>query len=102
MLRHPVVRDLAGYRPVWTPSAPAGPDGALSALPGATRARVLLAAEAPAATGDLARRTGTSPATASHHATVLRAAGLLTGRNGNGVRHTLTPLGRAPLAGGSG
>ncbi|MGW6836569.1 ArsR/SmtB family transcription factor [Streptomyces sp. NPDC054949] len=58
--------------------------------------------ETPAGTGDLARRTGTSPATASHHATVLRAAGLLsTGRDGNGVRHTLTPLGRALLAGGS-
>ncbi|MER6516868.1 winged helix-turn-helix domain-containing protein [Streptomyces sp. NPDC001553] len=102
VLRYPVVRDLAGYRSVWTPSAPAGPDGALSALLGATRARVLLASQTPAGTGDLARRTGTSPATASHHATVLRAAGLLsTGRDGNGVRHTLTPLGRALLAGGS-
>ncbi|MGE7391501.1 ArsR/SmtB family transcription factor [Streptomyces sp. NPDC004126] len=98
VLRYPVARDLADYGRVWAPSAPARPDGALGALLGATRARVLRAAEAPASTAELGRRTGTSPATASHHATVLRAAGLLTtDRDGNGVRHALTPLGRALL-----
>ncbi|MFJ6352892.1 hypothetical protein ACIQKB_26015 [Streptomyces sp. NPDC092046] len=99
VLRYPVARDLSDYRQVWSPSAPHRPDGALGALLASTRARVLRAAEAPASTAALGRRTGTSPATASHHATVLRTGGLLTSdRNGIGVRHTLTPLGRALLS----
>ncbi|MFF6793758.1 winged helix-turn-helix domain-containing protein [Streptomyces filamentosus] len=99
VLRYPVARDLSDYGQVWAPSAPRRPDGALGALLGSTRARVLRAAEAPASTAELGRRTGTSPATASHHATVLRTAGLLTSdRYGNGVRHALTPLGRALLS----
>ncbi|MFF7296033.1 helix-turn-helix domain-containing protein [Streptomyces sp. NPDC008265] len=99
VLRYPVARDLSAYGRVWAPTAPPRPDGALGALLGSTRARVLRAAETPASTAELGRRTGTSPATASHHATVLRAAGLLTtDRAGNGVRHVLTPLGRALLS----
>ncbi|WP_051696123.1 ArsR/SmtB family transcription factor [Streptomyces sp. NRRL S-244] len=100
VLRYPVARDLAAYQAVWSAAAPAGPDGALAALLGATRARTLHAAASPAGTAELARRTRTSPATASHHATVLRSAGLLTTeRDGSGVRHALTPLGRALLHG---
>ncbi|WP_406098273.1 winged helix-turn-helix domain-containing protein [Kitasatospora purpeofusca] len=65
---------------------------------GTTRARTLRAAADPAGTAELARRTGTPPATASHHTTVLRSAGLLTTeRTGPGVGHTLTPLGKALL-----
>ncbi|CAN3983798.1 ArsR/SmtB family transcription factor [Kitasatospora purpeofusca] len=98
VLHYPLARDLATYRTVWAASAPAEPDGALVALLGATRARTLRAVADPAGTAELARRTGTSPATASHHATVLRSAGLLTTeRAGPGVRHTLTPLGQALL-----
>ncbi|MEV6734737.1 MULTISPECIES: winged helix-turn-helix domain-containing protein [unclassified Streptomyces] len=98
VLRYPVAHDLAAYRAVCSAAAPAEPDGALAALLGATRARTLYAAASPAGTAELARRTWTSPATASHHATVLRAAGLLTTeRDGTGVRHALTPMGRALL-----
>ncbi|MFE2142564.1 winged helix-turn-helix domain-containing protein [Streptomyces sp. NPDC059456] len=100
VLRYPVARDLATYQAVWGAAAPTGPDGALAALLGDTRARTLHAAQSPAGTAELARRTGTSPATASHHATVLRSAGLLTTeRDGAGVRHALTPLGRALVHG---
>ncbi|MFG2999632.1 winged helix-turn-helix domain-containing protein [Streptomyces sp. NPDC048340] len=107
VLRYPIALDLADYASVWAaprassaPPAPPGPGGALAALLGATRARVLRAVETPASTGELARRTGTSPATASHHATVLRTAGLLTTeRDGSGVLHALTPLGRVLLGG---
>ncbi|MCX4625639.1 winged helix-turn-helix domain-containing protein [Streptomyces sp. NBC_01443] len=96
VLRHPIAHDLAAYRAVWSATAPAEPDGALAALLGATRARTLYAAASPAGTAELARRTRTSPATASHHATVLRTAGLLTTeRDGAGVRQALTPMGRA-------
>ncbi|MBB4888040.1 ArsR/SmtB family transcription factor [Streptomyces netropsis] len=100
VLRYPLARDLATYRSVWAAAAPAGPDGALASLVGTTRARVLQAVATPASTTELARRTHTSPATASHHTTVLRTAGLLTTeRDGTGVRHALTPMGRALLHG---
>jgi predicted transcriptional regulator len=53
-------------------------------------------------TTELAGRLRTSLATASHHATVLRQAGLITNRrNGNAVLHLITPLGRALLNGGA-
>nr|WP_252980871.1 helix-turn-helix domain-containing protein [Streptomyces chartreusis] len=55
----------------------------------------------PAGTTALAERAGVSVATASEHATVLRAAGLITTvRDGSRVLHALTPLGEALLAGG--
>ncbi|MFB6892035.1 ArsR/SmtB family transcription factor [Kitasatospora sp. NPDC056327] len=98
VLHYPLAPDLTTCRAVWSSAAGDGPDDALVALLGTTRARTLRAAADPAGTAELARRTGCSPATASHHATVLRAAGLLTTeRAGPGVRHTLTPLGRALL-----
>jgi DNA-binding transcriptional ArsR family regulator len=51
-----------------------------------------------ALTSEVARRLGISPAAASQHTTVLRNAGLLLSqRDRNMVRHTLTPLGRALL-----
>ncbi|MEU9301901.1 winged helix-turn-helix domain-containing protein [Streptomyces sp. NPDC048269] len=100
VLRYPIALDFADYGSVWARPAPSGPDGALAALLGTTRARILQAIETPASTGELARHTGTSPATASHHATVLRTAGLLTKeRDGSRVRHALTPLGRVLLSG---
>ncbi|WP_051742994.1 helix-turn-helix transcriptional regulator [Kitasatospora sp. MBT66] len=98
VLHYPLAPDLTTYREIWSQATPDGPDSALVALLGTTRARTLRAAADPAGTAELARRTGTSPATASHHTTVLRAAGLLTTeRTGPRVRHTLTPLGKALL-----
>lgn len=73
---------------------------ALGALLGRTRAAVLAAAGGGSSTGEIARRLHISPAAASQHASVLRNAGLLvTRRDGNTVRHTLTPLGVAMLEG---
>ncbi|KQX56940.1 hypothetical protein ASE09_25010 [Streptomyces sp. Root66D1] len=98
VLRYPVARDLAGYGQVRAPSAPHRPDGAPSA-PCSAAPACCGPPRASASTAEPGRRTGTSPATASHHATVLRTAGpLMSDRDGNGVRHSLTPLGRALLS----
>ncbi|MEW2515984.1 winged helix-turn-helix domain-containing protein, partial [Streptomyces sp. NPDC046870] len=71
---------------------------ALSSLLGPTRAACLRLIEDGCTTGELARRTGVAPPTASQHATALREAGLTTStRQGNTVLHTLTPL-RGSLA----
>ncbi|QXE32932.1 winged helix-turn-helix domain-containing protein [Streptomyces sp. GMY02] len=70
----------------------------LAGLLGPTRAACLRVIEDGCTTGELARRTGTAPATASEHAGTLREAGLATStRHGNTVLHTLTPLGAALL-----
>lgn len=72
----------------------------LVALLGATRATVLTAIDAGTTTTELARRVRTSPASVSRHTQVLREARLIeTTRFGTEVRHTLTPLGIALLAG---
>jgi DNA-binding transcriptional ArsR family regulator len=72
----------------------------LVALLGATRATVLAAIEGGTTTGELAKRAGTSPASASRHTQVLREAGLITTcRRGTAVHHTLTHLGEAVLDG---
>jgi DNA-binding transcriptional ArsR family regulator len=66
----------------------------LGPLIGTTRLEVLLATTHGVTTGELARRVGISPATASHHATVLREAGLVDSqRQGNQVVHRLSPTG---------
>ncbi|MGI5401114.1 ArsR/SmtB family transcription factor [Streptomyces sp. CA-135486] len=70
----------------------------LAALLGRTRAAILCLTAEGATTSELARLTGISPASASHHTTVLRDAGLVTSRrHGNTVLHTLTPTGAALL-----
>jgi DNA-binding transcriptional ArsR family regulator len=70
----------------------------LDNLLGRTRAAVLRATVNGCGTTELARRLHISPATASHHATVLRNAHLITTRQeGKAVRHTITPLGIALL-----
>ncbi|MFK3981010.1 ArsR/SmtB family transcription factor [Micromonospora sp. NPDC050397] len=102
VLVYPVDR-LGGLAP--TPGegaglAPAGGGGrdALAALLGRTRANVLEVVDDGCSTGEVARRLHISAAAASQHATVLRNAGLLVSqRDRNTVRHTLTPLGRAML-----
>ena len=74
------------------------PEASLSALLGRTRAAALRTLVLGATTSELARSLGVSPATATHHTTVLRDAGLIASRRAqNTVLHTLTPLGAAML-----
>ncbi|OEV13508.1 ArsR/SmtB family transcription factor [Streptomyces nanshensis] len=71
-----------------------GPQHGLAALLGHSRAAVLQVIAEGVSTGELARRTGLSPASASEHTTVLRGVGLVhTERHGRLSRHSLTPLG---------
>ncbi|MFI9361529.1 hypothetical protein ACIG5E_10745 [Kitasatospora sp. NPDC053057] len=67
----------------------------LALLIGVTRAKALRSiGRGPCTTTLLSQRIGLSTATASAHATALRAAGAITTeRTGTQVRHTLTPLG---------
>lgn len=79
-------------------------DGALGSLLGSTRAAALEAAVSGCTTTELAKHCKISPAAASHQATVLREAGLITTRRaGASVRHEVTQLGIWLLSGhGSG
>lgn len=80
--RHPLLAPLGG------------PHGGLAALLGHSRAAVLEVIADGVTTGQLARRVGLSPASASEHAGVLRRAGLVaTRRSGRFSHHTLTALG---------
>jgi len=73
--------------------------GDLDAVIGRTRARVLRALREPCSTTGLADRVGISVSSASEHATALRGADLVrTERQGQGVSHSLTSLGRALLS----
>ncbi|WP_171163483.1 helix-turn-helix transcriptional regulator [Streptomyces sp. I05A-00742] len=66
----------------------------LVALLGRTRATLLEAVAEGGTTTELARTADIAAATASHHVSVLREAGLLiTRRVGGAALHTLTPLG---------
>lgn len=86
--------------------APPGGGGAydsLAALIGHSRAAVLEVIADGVTTGQLARRVGLSPASASEHASVLRRAGLVvTRRSGRWSFHSLTALGAELLVAGSG
>jgi DNA-binding MarR family transcriptional regulator len=76
------------------------PAAAVSALLGTTRSTVLnVIAEHPGcSTKELAALAGIAPASASEHATILRAAGLIhTARHRNTALHSLTGLGTALL-----
>ncbi|HEX5996629.1 MAG TPA: helix-turn-helix domain-containing protein [Jiangellales bacterium] len=73
----------------------------LADLLGRTRAAVLAAAADAPGTSQLARALRISVASASQHASILRAAGLITShRDGPTVRHALTPLGAQLLRAG--
>ncbi|WP_327637157.1 winged helix-turn-helix domain-containing protein [Kribbella sp. NBC_00482] len=76
----------------------------LGSLLGSTRAAALEATVSGCTTTELAKRCRISPAAASHQATVLREAGLITTRRaGASVRHEITQLGIWLLSGhGSG
>ncbi|MCX2968825.1 MULTISPECIES: winged helix-turn-helix domain-containing protein [Streptomyces] len=72
----------------------------LGCLLGRTRAAILESLTAERTTTEVAHRAGVSLATASHHAAVLREAGLIASRRaGPCVLHTATPLGHALLGG---
>jgi DNA-binding transcriptional ArsR family regulator len=76
-----------------------GPEDRLAHLLGHSRAAALRVIEDGCTTGELARRIGVTPPTASQHATILREADLITTtRRRNTVLHTLTPLGAALLS----
>ncbi|MDJ0343948.1 winged helix-turn-helix domain-containing protein [Streptomyces sp. H10-C2] len=76
-----------------TPLARGDGDG-LAALIGRGRAKALRAVRTGCTTGELASRLGVSAPTASEHATSLRNAALIVSvRQGQRVRHTLTELG---------
>ncbi|MGV9317754.1 ArsR family transcriptional regulator [Streptomyces sp. NPDC003660] len=78
-------------------AAPGSPS--LEVLLGRARATVLRATAAGATTTEAAHRAGVTPATATHHTTALRDAGLITShRHGNSVIHTLTLLGATMLS----
>ncbi|MFH8397401.1 ArsR/SmtB family transcription factor [Streptomyces anulatus] len=75
---------------------------ALTALVGRSRARLLLALDAPASTSHLARSLAMAPGAVGDHLAILRGAGLLVrARSGRSVLYRRTPLGEA-LVGGSG
>lgn len=84
--------------------AAGGRDGDhVGALLGTTRAVLLRSAVTGGTTTELARRAAVTPATVSHHTSVLRSAGLITTeRHENCATHLITPLGLAVLTAGSG
>jgi biotin operon repressor len=91
-----------GYGALWDGSRRTEPTAALSALLGPTRAAVLTLLEAPHSTGEVAAALGLAAATASHHLTTLRDAGLIAGsRVGRKLAYQRTGLGEQ-LGGGAG
>ncbi|MFI9239707.1 ArsR/SmtB family transcription factor [Streptomyces sp. NPDC053079] len=99
VLVYPIVHDPAWLLDVHGPKAGRG-EPPLAALLGRTRAEVLEATARGCTTSELARRVRIAMATASHHATVLRDAGLITTHRANGrAYHTLSFLGRELLNG---
>jgi len=89
-----VIYPARGIATLWE-HAPATPGG-LARLIGRSRATMLADLTAPRSTAELAQRLSLSPATASHHLSALRQAGLVTGRrDGRSVLYARTPLGDA-------
>jgi DNA-binding transcriptional ArsR family regulator len=94
-----VIYPARGIATLWEDAAPA-PEGLMRLL-GSSRAAMLANLAAPRSTTELARRLSLSSATASHHVTALRDAGLVTGRReGRAVLYVRTPLGDALVGGG--
>ncbi|MFI9309908.1 ArsR/SmtB family transcription factor [Streptomyces triculaminicus] len=99
VLVYPVVHDPGWLLDVHGPREHRG-EPPLAALLGRTRAEVLEATARGCTTSELARKVRIAMATASHHATVLRDAGLITTNRTNGrAYHTLSVLGRDLLNG---
>ncbi|HTJ34675.1 MAG TPA: winged helix-turn-helix domain-containing protein [Dactylosporangium sp.] len=100
--RHAWILESGPGRALWYPprsvaalfAAAPPPSQPLAALLGATRAAVLTLLSTPSSTGDVAARLGVAPATASHHLTALRDAGLIVAaRNGRRLDYRRTDLG---------
>ncbi|MFL6077722.1 MAG: helix-turn-helix domain-containing protein [Mycobacteriales bacterium] len=81
-----------GVGQLWEPGHPT-PPAPLTRLLGATRAAVLAYLDTPRDTTEVARALGIATATASHHLTTLRAAGLaVTTPDGRRLRYLRTTL----------
>jgi DNA-binding transcriptional ArsR family regulator len=86
----------------FTDPEPAGDDGAVEALLGAPRARLLGALRSPATTSALARRFHVTPSAVSQHLAVLHRGGLVDRqRSGRTVLYQASDLGLAVLATGA-
>ncbi|MFI9203654.1 ArsR/SmtB family transcription factor [Streptomyces sp. NPDC053048] len=100
VLVYPITHDPAWLLDIHGPRGGGSGEPPLAALLGRTRAEVLEATARGCTTSELARRVRIAMATASHHATVLRDAGLITTHRANGrAYHTLSVLGRDLLNG---
>jgi DNA-binding transcriptional ArsR family regulator len=89
-----VVYAPRGVATLWAPEE--RPPDALADLLGRRRAGILAALAEPATTQELARRLAASPPGVSEHLSVLRRAGLVSGRReGRAVRYARTPAGAA-------
>jgi uncharacterized protein DUF5937/helix-turn-helix protein len=93
-----VIYPARGIATLW--DRPAAAADGLARLLGASRAAMLTELAAPRSTTELARRLTLSPATASHHLSALRGAGLVSGRReGRAVLYARTALGDALATG---
>jgi DNA-binding transcriptional ArsR family regulator len=100
VLFYPALREITDAHRLWARDRLESSRAALVALLGRTRAEALEALSTACTTTELARRLGVSLPTASHHAAVLREAGLITTRRqGSAVLHLATPLGLALIDG---
>ncbi|MEU6383284.1 helix-turn-helix domain-containing protein [Streptomyces bauhiniae] len=98
-LADPALPPVLAYSLHHEPPRPTAGSPSLEILLGRARAKVLRATAAGATTTEAAHRAGVTPATATHHTTALRDAGLITShRHGNSVIHTLTLLGATMLS----
>nr|BFE72548.1 hypothetical protein GCM10020092_058490 [Actinoplanes digitatis] len=89
-----MVPAAGGHGALWESPARAEPTAALAALLGPTRAAVLTLLDVPHSTGEVASALGLAAATASHHLTTLRDAGLVaSSRTGRRLRYLRTGLG---------
>ncbi|GAA4672067.1 hypothetical protein GCM10023324_25970 [Streptomyces youssoufiensis] len=95
-----LVYPARGTAALWDEQETVPRPGALTALVGQSRARLLLALDAPASTSHLARSLAMSPGAVGDHLAILRGAGLLVrARSGRSVLYRRTPLGEALVAG---
>jgi DNA-binding transcriptional ArsR family regulator len=98
VLFYPTLKEAHDTAAIWASGGSRRP--ALEALLGRTRALALEVTADPCTTTELARRLGVAPSTASHHTSVLRAAGLIDSRRyGGAVLHHITGQGRLLLEG---
>jgi DNA-binding transcriptional ArsR family regulator len=90
-----IIYPARGSAALWDPAPQPAPE-ALADLLGGSRARLLVALDAPASTTHLARSLGMTTGAVGDHLAVLRRAGLLRrARDGRSVLYERTPLGDA-------